>query len=132
MKKLSYLIFACCFSLTFTSCIKDSCQTEKLYTEYKPIYKTLDQLRATTINVSQKQMFARVADAFLYFSDNIYNSNNFKLSISRQELAEFTQMSKESISRIIKDFNNDQVIETNGRYINILNKDRLIYLKDTG
>jgi CRP/FNR family transcriptional regulator, polysaccharide utilization system transcription regulator len=84
------------------------------------------------VTITQKQMHGRVAEALLYFSDTIFNSDNFELVLSRQELAEYTSMSKESISRILKDLNTENIIETKGKIVSILNKEKLILLKETG
>lgn len=84
------------------------------------------------VTITHKQMHGRVAEALLYFSDTIYNSDKFELVLSRQELAEYTSMSKESISRILKDLNFENIIETQGRTVSILNKEKLILLKETG
>ncbi len=84
------------------------------------------------VTITQKQMHGRVAEALLYFSDTIFNSDNFELVLSRQELAEYTSMSKESISRILRDLNTENIIETKGKIVSILNKEKLILLKETG
>lgn len=84
------------------------------------------------VNISHKQMHGRVADALLYFADTIYNSDSFELAISRQDMAEFTGMTKESISRILNDFNKEQIIISKGRNFEILNKEKLIHFRKTG
>lgn len=84
------------------------------------------------VSITQKQMHGRVAEALLFFSDSIYQSDTFDLILSRQELADFTGMSKESISRIIRDLNDEKVIISKGRKIEILNREKLILLKETG
>lgn len=65
MKKLHYFVFTLCIVLSFSSCIEDSCQTERTYVEYKAIYKTLDELRASTITVSQKQEIENAGKIYL-------------------------------------------------------------------
>ena len=77
------------------------------------------------VSISQKQMYGRVAEAILYLSDSIYYSEKFDMDLSRQELAEFTGMSKESVSRIFKEFKEDGILSTSGKSITINNKDRL-------
>lgn len=84
------------------------------------------------VNITYKQMHGRVADALFYLSDEIYKSNTFDLDLSRQELAEFTGMSKESISRIFKDLIDEKIIKSTGRHIEILNREKLEILKVTG
>ena len=77
------------------------------------------------VSISQKQMYGRVAEAILYLSDSIYEAEEFDMDLSRQELAEFTGMSKESVSRIFKEFKEDGILATSGKSITIKNKTRL-------
>jgi len=77
------------------------------------------------VSITQKQMYGRVAEAILYLSDSIYLADEFDMDLSRLELAEFTGMSKESVSRIFREFKDDGLITTYGRRIVIKNKDRL-------
>jgi len=77
------------------------------------------------VSITQKQMYGRVAEALLYLSDSIYLTDEFNMDLSRLELAEFTGMSKESVSRIFREFKEDDLISTHGRTIIIKNKNRL-------
>lgn len=84
------------------------------------------------VNITHKQMHGRLADAILYFADVVYNSDTFELAVSRQDLADFTGMSKESISRILHDFNVENIVSSKGRVFEIKDKEKLNYLKRTG
>lgn len=77
------------------------------------------------VSMSHKHINGRVAESLLYISEKIYTDINFLLPLSRQELAEYTGTTKESISRIFKNFDNDKLIEVNGRQIKILNREKL-------
>lgn len=77
------------------------------------------------VNLTQKQMHGRVADALLHLSQNIFPDNTEGFVISRQDLADFTGMAKESAIRIMKDFKDEGLIETNEKYILILNQNLL-------
>jgi CRP/FNR family transcriptional regulator len=84
------------------------------------------------VSITHKQMNGRVAEALLYLSRKIYSSESFELPITRQELAEYTGTSKESISRIFKDFSDDNLIAVDGREIKILDKEKLFQLQLKG
>jgi len=71
------------------------------------------------ISLTQKQMHGKIADALIYLSDKIYESLDFELSISRQDLADMTAMSKDSAIRILKELEKDGIIAINGRNISI-------------
>ena len=62
------------------------------------------------ISLTQKQMAGRIADSLLYLHEEVYLSNPFSLTLSRQELADMTSMSKESAIRILKQFKDDKII----------------------
>lgn len=70
---------------------------------------------------SQKKIYGRVADAILYFSKIIYETNEFELPISRQELADLIGVSRESASRVLIKFKSDGIIDVRERLISILN-----------
>ena len=55
------------------------------------------------LSLTQKQMNGRIADALFYLSEKIYASNPFEMTISRQDLADLSAMSKESAIRILKE-----------------------------
>jgi CRP/FNR family transcriptional regulator len=69
------------------------------------------------VSLTQKQMHGKLADALLYLSETIYMSTDFELNISRQDIADMTAMSKDSAIRILKEFEKDGIIITNGRRI---------------
>lgn len=79
--------------------------------------RLFDQLTSFT----HKQMPGRMADVLICLSQKIYQSNPFHTSLSRQDLADMSGMTKESAIRILKTFKDDQLINTEGNTIEILN-----------
>jgi len=84
------------------------------------------------ISIAHKQSNGRIADILLYLSDNIYKSNSFTLSLSRQELADYAGCSKELIIHTLQKFNSDGILAISGKNIEILNKERLHSISKTG
>ena len=76
-------------------------------------------------NRTQKQMNGRVADALIYLSENIFRSSEFKMILSRQDLADFTGMSMMSVVRTLKDLKNEKVIEDEKGIMRIVDSDKL-------
>jgi CRP-like cAMP-binding protein len=70
-----------------------------------------------------KQLPGRVADIILYFSEVIFESNEFSIPLTRQELAELAGTTKESLIRTLSEFKHDKIIDMtrNGFSINSLN-----------
>jgi CRP/FNR family transcriptional regulator len=62
------------------------------------------------LRLSQKNSRGRIADILIYLTQNIYKSNQFEMDLSTNELAEMTSMSKESASKIMKEFCQEKII----------------------
>jgi CRP/FNR family transcriptional regulator len=80
----------------------------------------------------QKNIHGRIANALLFFSDEIYKKQEFILPLSRHELGSLIDTSRESICRILSEFNNDNIIEIRGRKIKILNENLLKTISKNG
>lgn len=77
------------------------------------------------VNQMQKHSAGRVAEALLFFSKEIFENNKFILPLNRNEFGDLTGNSRENISRILADFNHDELIRLNGKEIEILNVELL-------
>ncbi|MFP4469843.1 MAG: Crp/Fnr family transcriptional regulator [Bacteroidales bacterium] len=84
------------------------------------------------MDLTQKQMPGRVADALLYLSQDIYESSHFSIKLSRQDLADMTSLSKESFIRILKEFKDEGIIKMNGDTFEILNPNALKKISQFG
>jgi CRP-like cAMP-binding protein len=84
------------------------------------------------VNLAQKRMPGRLADALLYFSDEVFNNDDYEMILSRQELGEMTSMAKECVVRILKEFEDSDVIYSDSSKIKILNKEKLIQISEIG
>ena len=84
------------------------------------------------LNNAQKQNIGRIADAILFFANEIFDSNSFTLPVSRQELADLTGITRESASRILTDFNNEKILEMDSRKITIVNEKLLRQISEKG
>ncbi|MBI9033631.1 MAG: Crp/Fnr family transcriptional regulator [Bacteroidales bacterium] len=82
--------------------------------------------------LTHKQMHGRLADILLCLSQRIFKNKVFSLPLSRNDLAELTGMSAESVSRIIKEFKQDNLIEIIGKEFRILDFDRLLRISEKG
>ncbi|MBR8536235.1 Crp/Fnr family transcriptional regulator [Carboxylicivirga sediminis] len=71
------------------------------------------------INFSHKKMTGRIANTILYLSEKIYHSRNFYTTLSRQDIADLSSVSKESLIRVLKDFKESGIISINGNQIEI-------------
>jgi len=84
------------------------------------------------ISLTQKKMPGRLAEALLFFSNELYRADEFELVLTRQEIGDFTNMAKESVIRILKEFEDDGVVQANCPKIKILNKEKLQMISING
>ncbi|NQU85968.1 MAG: Crp/Fnr family transcriptional regulator [Mariniphaga sp.] len=84
------------------------------------------------VNQLQKHSPGRVAEALLFFSDEIFEKNKFILPLDRNEFGDLTGNSRENVSRILSDFNRDKLIRLNGKEIEILNMKLLRQVSKNG
>ena len=68
---------------------------------------------------SHKQLPGRIADVILYFSEDIYGSEEFEFPFTRRELAELAGTTKESFIRTLAEFKNDKIIDLDGSMVKI-------------
>lgn len=123
-----------------TACLIDAKIIEQLI-ESNPKF-ACDLLKSTNqisignfrkfIHLTQKQMHGRIAEAFILLQEEIYGRNPFLLSLSRQDLADLTAMSKENVIRVIKSFKDQDFIKVDGHVVEILNKQELVRISETG
>jgi CRP/FNR family transcriptional regulator len=84
------------------------------------------------VGLTQKQMHGRIADAIVYLSESIYDCNPFTMTISRQELADLSGMSKESAIRILKEFKDEGILSIDKNIVTIIKPEQLKMIQQTG
>lgn len=84
------------------------------------------------VNRTQKQTRGNIADMLLEFSDNIYQADSFSLPLNQSEMGNMCDTSRESISRILTEFDKDGIISVKGRMVEILNKKSLRLISQNG
>ncbi len=86
---------------------------------------SLLQLYGRFYSFENSQSFGRLAKLLICLAKNVYKSEEFKLSFSRNELAELTGLTTESVIRTLKKFKEDKLIEDNNKVIKIINSEGL-------
>jgi CRP-like cAMP-binding protein len=84
------------------------------------------------VNLAQKRMSGRLAEVLLYFSNEVFNSDEYEMILSRQELGEMASMAKECVVRILRELEESCVIYSDSSKIKILNKEKLIQISERG
>ena len=84
------------------------------------------------ISVANKQKEARIADVFIYLSEEIYFGTSFKLSLTRKEIAEFACCSVENIIMTLSKWQQEGIVTITGKNFEIKNMDKLRYISKVG
>lgn len=84
------------------------------------------------VNRTQKNTRGRIANTLIFFSEEIYKSNSYKLPLTRSEFGNYVDTTRESVSRILTEFNNDGLINLKGKQVKILSKKHLEMISKTG
>lgn len=79
-----------------------------------------------------KQLHGRFADLLLCLSLRIYKRKEFSVPLSKKDMAAIMNMSQESLSRVIKDFTSEKIVDLKGNRISILNFEKIRHLSLVG
>ncbi len=81
---------------------------------------------------STKHIHGRMAELLLYLQKNIYETNPFKLTLTKTDLSKILGTSKESVSRLFKELKKDKIIKESQHIIEIIDIERLNRISNTG
>lgn len=121
-------------------CLHDIKTVTKLFKNNSTFgFQMLNHLNEETLfsyermaSLSLKQLQGRFADILLCLSLRIYKRKSFTVPLTKKDLAGITKMSQESLSRVIKDFTKDKIIEYKGNHIAILDFVKVRHLSLVG
>jgi len=83
-------------------------------------------------NRTQKQVRGKIADVILEMADNIYKSEKFTMPVNQEEIGNLIDSSRESVSRVLNEFENDNIIRLSGKKVEIINKKVLLMISAKG
>ncbi|NQT76704.1 MAG: Crp/Fnr family transcriptional regulator [Bacteroidetes bacterium] len=98
----------------------------------KKISKVSDTIILESLTVRKKNIHGRVAYILLFFADNIYEDKYFELPLNRREIAEFIGKTTENVIRTLSEFRKDGIIKIFGKFIEIIDKEKLQQISDFG
>lgn len=84
------------------------------------------------VNLTQKQVPGRMADTLIYLSEEIYEATKFSLTLSKQDLADLSGMSKDSAMKILRDFQHSGIINFCDHDLEILSPNELSKISRIG
>lgn len=83
-------------------------------------------------NRVQKQTKGNLAEVLLDLANNIYKADSFTIPLSQSEIGNLIDTSRESVSRILSEFEKDGIIQMQGKSIEILKKKSLELISQNG
>jgi len=102
--------------------------TEVITTIFNDEMNYFDRL----VNNVQQQLPGRLANTLFYFQNQVYNENPFNLNLTKAELASLIGTSRESVTRLLKEFQDTGVIKMEKSVIKILDEIKLEKIKQKG
>ena len=82
-------------------------------------------IQSRMIDLLNKKNPGRIAGTLLYLARDFYQSDNFFLHLSREELKALCVVSADSLSRILNQFQEAGLVSLNGKKIKLLNPNML-------
>lgn len=76
-------------------------------------------------NRTQKQILGKIANVLLEPADRIFCSDTFTIPITQEDFGNLIDASRESVNRVLNEFENDGIIFYSGKKIEINNKKTL-------
>ncbi len=83
-------------------------------------------------NRTQKQLRGKIADVLIELSDRIYNSRIFTIPLIQEDLGNLVDSSRESVSRVLTEFEKDGIIKLSGKKVEIIKKESLMMISANG
>lgn len=81
---------------------------------------------------TQKQIRGKIADVLLEMSEQIYHSAHFSLPVSQAEIGNMIDASRESVSRVLNEFDKEGIIKRKGKRIEVENRNTLLLISSNG
>lgn len=84
------------------------------------------------VKLLQNQIYGRLATNLLFFSDEIYYSDEYDLPLNRNEIADLICTSRETVSRLFSELSQEEIIKIEGKHIHLIDKPRLEEISKNG
>ena len=84
------------------------------------------------VSLAHKQKEGRIADIFLYLSEEVYHNHSFHLSLTRKEVAEFAGCSTENVIMTLSKWQTEKIVSMDGKLFCINDFEKLKYISKIG
>ncbi len=84
------------------------------------------------VKLVQNQIYGRLAGHLLHLSNEIYQSAEFDLPLTRNEIADLICTSRETVSRLLNNLAQEEMITIRGKHVKIIKKNLLEKISQKG
>jgi len=77
------------------------------------------------INLQQKNISGKLADTLLYFANQVFQNNEFKLPLNRSEIGFLIGTSRESVTKQLNLFQADGLIEIKDNWVKLIGLEKI-------
>jgi len=84
------------------------------------------------MSLTQKQTSGRLAYALLYLFEEVYQNSETIISISRHDLADLSAISRDSLAKVLRNFQNEGIIRMADHQLEILKPETLRMIQSVG
>jgi CRP/FNR family transcriptional regulator len=81
--------------------------------------------------LTQSNIHGRLANTLIYLAQKVFRSQSFDLLLTRKELSQLSNISRENVIKVLYEFDSEGLIKLNGQQIHILNPEQLKHLAKT-
>lgn len=92
---------------------------------------SVNNIMRKLVSLNQKQLRARMAESLLYLAE-VYESNRFRLTLTRNDLGELAGITGENAVRVLSEFRKEGIIGLEGRAMELIMPDMLRKISQAG
>lgn len=82
-------------------------------------HSIMSYLNNNLYSLTQNNIHGRLANILIYLSESVFHSSSFDMLLSRKELSQLCNISRENVIKVLYEFNNEGVISLNGKFVQI-------------
>ena len=92
----------------------------------------INELYRKIVYLTSKHMNGRVAEAIVYFADDVFKNREFQLPVTKKQLGHYANVSPENVTRILKVLEKEKILQIDRKNIKILDHEKLKQISKLG
>lgn len=100
---------------------------------FKHVNKSvLHYINNNLVSLTLNNIHGRLANVILYLAEDVFQSTSFDMLLTRKELSELCNISRENVIKVLYEFDRDGIIQLHGKSIHITSLDNLRRIANHG